>query len=206
MTSSLGVLAAAAFAFHALQGLFLDTPWLLPDELHASDAARDTARDGYPSLWALVTRPLWLAGTDAGYELAKVVGAAGVAAATVPAYRLARTSVSERASLLVAAGSVFAPVTVLASTAHPAAVAYPFAAAALLFVVTRRLARAAILGAVAVALWPSLAIAAVVVAVAEYVRAVGARALREWPAAAVVIVAAGAAFAPLLVSELLDER
>jgi len=195
VTRGLWAIVAGAFALHALQGLLLPTAWLLPDELHASDAARATARDGFASLWAVVTWPFWLGGTEVGYEAAKLLGAAAVAAAAVPASALARLVASERASLVAAGAAVLAPATVLASTAHPVAVAYPVATAATLLLVRGTSGRAAVLGALAVLLWPPLFFPALAVGVFAYVRRVTPRALLEWPSAALVIAVPAALYA-----------
>jgi hypothetical protein len=189
------LLAAGAFLLHAIQGVLLPTPWLLPDELHASDAARESARNGYASGWALLTWPLWVVGTGFGYAATKLLGAAAVASAALPTFALARLVAERRASLLAAAGAVLAPTTILASTAHPAAVAYPIAAAATYFVVRGDVRIAALFGALAVFIWPTLFPVALSVSVLVYVRRVGPRRLLEWPYGGMVIVVAGAFYA-----------
>lgn len=183
----LTVVVGAAFALHALQGVLLPTPWLLPDELHAADGARDAARDGFPSLWGLVTRPLWAVGTGFGYAATKLLGAAAIAAAAVPAYALARLVAPPRWAIAAAAGAVVAPVTVVASVAHPVPVAYPFAVGATFLAVTGAHVAAAALAATAVLLWPPLLLPALAVALFVFVRGRPLRSLTEWPGAAVLI-------------------
>jgi hypothetical protein len=195
LTRPLVAVAVAAFAVHALQGALMPSPWLLPDELHAADAARASARSGSPSLWALVTWPLWAVGTEFGYEATKLLGAAAVAAAAVPSYALARVVAPPPAALIAAAAAVFAPVTVVASTAHPVAVAYPLATGGVYLVVTGALRKAAALGLAAVLVWPPLALPALALSVLAFVRQRPLRALAEWPAAAVVIAVPAALYA-----------
>jgi hypothetical protein len=205
MTRALVLVVLGAFALHVIQGLLLPTPWLLPDEMHAADAARESVRGGFPSLWALLTWPFWAVGTGVGYEVAKVIGAAAVASSAIPTYALARLVAPAQASLVVAAGAVLAPATVIASTAHPAAVAYPLAAAATYFAVRDRTLHAAVLGAVAVALWAPLFLPVLAVGVLQFMRRRSVRALLEWPSAAVLIVVPAAVYAAVAGGRLASE-
>lgn len=177
---------AVALIWHWLQGRFLPTPALLPDELHA-------ARDVH-SLYSVVLALLWHAGVGTGYALAKLAGAVLVASVTWPAYRLARLGAGPALAGVAAAAAVLAPATLAASQVGGLALAYPLAAFATLWL-ARYLATggardgaAALAGfALAAAVWPPLVLLLLAAVVAVAARSFEARRLAQWPGAAALI-------------------
>jgi hypothetical protein len=186
-----------ALAWHWLQGRWLPTPVLLPDELRAADGARAIAggaRSGAQSLYSLTSAPLWLGGVGTGYALAKLGGAVLVAAASWPAYRLARLGAGPALSGFAAAIAVLAPATLAASLIGGLALAYPVAALATLWLARylgsgeARSGAASLAGfAIAAAAWPPLVLLLLAAVIAVAARSFEARSLARWPGAAALI-------------------
>ena len=194
-----------ALAWHWLQGRWLPTPVLLPDELRAADGARAIsggARSGAQSLYSLASAPLWLGSVGTGYALAKLAGAVLVAAASWPAYRLARLGAGPALSGVAAALVVLAPATVAASQIGGLALAYPGAALATLWLARylgsgeARTGAAALAGfGIAAAAWPPLVLLLLAAVIAVAARSFEARRLAQWPGAAALIAVPALAYA-----------
>lgn len=147
----------AGVLLHWLQGRWIASPFLLPDELHAADGARSLvvdARAGTQTLYSLVTAPLWLAGTGTAYGLVKLAGAVAVSAVAFPAYALARSAARAWLAGAAALGAVAAPATLFASAVGPVAFAYPLASAGALLTLRGRYVLAFLALALAAACWP----------------------------------------------------
>ena len=194
-----------ALAWHWLQGRWLPTPVLLPDELRAADGANallEGARGGAQSLYSLVSAPLWLGSVGTGYALAKLAGALLVAASSWPAYRLARLGAGPVLAGFAAAAAVLAPATLAASLIGGLALAYPVSALATLWL-AQYLASgdarsgAASLGgfALAAAAWPPLVLLLLAAVIVVAARSFRARRLARWPGAAVLIAVPALAYA-----------
>jgi hypothetical protein len=102
--------------------LRVPAPWILPDEIVYSELAKSIAAGDRPSIrgvpvfgwgevyptliapaWVLIEDPFW------AYHGALAINAVVMSLAALPAYLLARMFVSEKASLIVAAATVFVP-------------------------------------------------------------------------------------------------
>ena len=199
-----------ALAWHWLQGRWLPTPVLLPDELRAADGARallGDARGGAQSLYSLVSAPLWLGSVATGYALAKLAGAVLVAATSWPAYRLARLGTCPALAGVASAMAVLAPATLVASTVGGLALAYPISALATLWLARylssgeARTGAAALAGfALAAAVWPPLVLLLLAAVLAVAARSFEARSLAQWPGAAALIAVPALAYAGFYVA------
>jgi len=183
-----------AVGWHWLQGRFLPTPVLLPDELHAAR--------GVHSLYSALLAPLWLGSVGTGYALAKLAGAVLVAAASWPTYRLARLGAGPALAGVAAAAAVLAPATLAASQIGGLALAYPASALATLWLARylasgdARAGAAALAGfAVAAAAWPPLILLLLAAVIAVGARSFAARRLAQWPRAAALIAVPALAYA-----------
>jgi hypothetical protein len=191
------IVVIAGFVLHALEGATIGTPWLVGDETAAARAAASLVgrahEGGTSTLYSLVTAPLWLAGTATGYTLVKLFGALLVALVAVPTYHLALIATSRSRALGAAVAAVALPATLYAAAVEPAAFAYLPATAAMLYATRFRLdrrsgdaAKAVILTALAIALWPAAAFVLVPAGLVTAGNAVGWRRLVEWPGGAVL--------------------
>ena len=218
MTETRARLALAATVLCAatlwsLLGTKIEVPTVFGDELIYWDAARSLSAGGelavrdegyafgplYPALLAAVQRG---AGSVAGYDLARLLGAMLFALAAVPAYLLARRLLPRPWSLACAALAVAVPSAVYTGFVTTEAAAYPAACTALLaiqLVAERPSARRqlAALGAIGVAAGIRLQLAALVgvLLIALAVRHLASRGLaapttatirRLWPVWAVL--------------------
>jgi hypothetical protein len=186
-----------ALAWHWLQGRWLRTPILLPDELNAADGANwvlGAARGTGQGLYSIVTAPLWLGSVGTGYALTKLAGAVFVAAASWPTYRLARLGAAPALAGVATVMAVLAPTTLAASMVGGLALAYPLSALATLWLArylrageTRSGALALIGFALAAAVWPPLVLLLLAAVLAVAARSFKARRLLRWPDAAALI-------------------
>jgi hypothetical protein len=108
-------------ALHAALALRVQSPWIVPDELIYAELAKSIAGGGLPAIRDEVTfvygvgypaliAPAWLLDdVESAYAVAKVLNAALMSLAAIPAYFLARRFVDERSALVVAALAVGIP-------------------------------------------------------------------------------------------------
>jgi Dolichyl-phosphate-mannose-protein mannosyltransferase len=116
-----GGLVVVSILGRILLGREIPTPWIAPDEmiygligrtLYASGrlAIENAHSDFYSLVYpALIGGPLAWLSPHRGYEVAKALGAVSMSLAAVPAYLWARSVVSKRAAVLVAALTLALP-------------------------------------------------------------------------------------------------
>jgi hypothetical protein len=121
------------------------TPWLFTDELELTQLARSIAHTGhaarrgqphsFDSLYTYVTAPAWwLSSIHSSYATIKYLGVILMSATVFPAYFLARTLASRRASLVAAAAAGAIPALVYTSFVIEEPLAYPWATLSLLLI------------------------------------------------------------------------
>ncbi len=139
MTAGLVVagLVAVSMLGRILLGRDIPTPWIAPDEmiygiigrtLYGSGrlAIEGAHSDFYSLLYpALIGGPLAWLSPHRGYEVAKALGAVSMSLAAVPAYFWARSVVSTRASVLVAALTLALPALAYSGLLMTETVFYP---------------------------------------------------------------------------------
>ena len=114
-------LVAVSIVGRILLGLDVPTPWIAPDEMiygilgrtlyHSGRLTIENAHSDFYSLVypALIGGPLAWLSPHRGYEVAKALGAITMSLAAVPAYLWARSVVSTRSAVLVAALTLALP-------------------------------------------------------------------------------------------------
>lgn len=134
---------AGAALYHWLQAQGRATPWIFPDELRYTEAARAVAETGSPRvrghlewdglLHAYLVAPAWLIDETArAWSTAKGIASVAFSLTAVPTYHLARRVAPPAAALLAAAAAVLLPAAFYASTALQEAFALPIAVTAAL--------------------------------------------------------------------------
>jgi hypothetical protein len=114
------------------------TPWLFTDELELTQLARSIAHTGhaarrgqphsFDSLYTYLTAPAWwLSSIHTSYATVKYMGVLLMSATVFPAYFLARTIASPRASIFAAAAAGTIPALVYSSFVLEESLAYPWA-------------------------------------------------------------------------------
>jgi hypothetical protein len=138
-----------ATAFIALLALYSweaarhSSPWLFTDELELSQISRAVeatghgARRGEPYFWQTLytwlIAPAWaITSTTAAYTVVKYIGVIVMTLSMFPAYVLARTVASPRASLVAAVGTAAVPALVYAPMILEEPLSYPYATLAFL--------------------------------------------------------------------------
>ena len=142
---ALGAIVAVATVVHALLGLGLPSPWIVPDELIYSELAKSLGAGGWPRIrdeagfvvgpaYPAILAPVWglVDDTSTAYTLSKVLNALILSFTAVPAYFLARRFVDTADAVLVAALSVAVPSLVYAGTLMTEVALYPAFVLALL--------------------------------------------------------------------------
>jgi hypothetical protein len=128
------------------------TPWLFGDELeltqlarsiaHTGHAARRGAPHSFDSLYTYLTAPAWwLSSVSRSYSAIKYIGVIAMSATVFPAYFLARTIASPRASLIAAATATAIPALVYSSFILEEPIAYPWATLCLFLIAKALLTR-----------------------------------------------------------------
>ena len=130
-------LVAVSIAGRVLLGRDIPTPWIAPDEMIYGIVGRtlyDSGRlaienadsDFYSLVYpALIGGPLAWLSPHRGYEVAKALGAISMSLAAVPAYLWARSVVSARAAVLVAALTLALPALAYSGLLMTETVFYP---------------------------------------------------------------------------------
>ena len=137
-------LVAVSILGRILLGREIPTPWIAPDEmiygivgrtLYSSGrlAIENADSDFYSLVYpALIGGPLAWLSPHRGYEVAKALGAISMSLAAVPAYLWARSVVSKRAAVLVAALTLALPALAYSGLLMTETVFYPLLVALLL--------------------------------------------------------------------------
>ena len=132
-----GALVAVSILGRILLGREIPTPWIAPDEMiygivgrtlfSSGRLAIENAHSDFYSLVypALIGGPLAWLSPHRGYEVAKALGAVAMSLAAVPAYFWARTIVSKRAAVLVAALTLALPAFAYSGLLMTETVFYP---------------------------------------------------------------------------------
>lgn len=134
----LALLVLGVFVYHYLQARGRVTPWIFPDELRYTEAARAVAETGLPrvrgsvqalgGLQSYLLAPAWLIDDVAvAARAAQAISVAAFSLSALPAFFLARRLVSWHWALVVAAATTLVPAAFYASTAMQEAIAYPIA-------------------------------------------------------------------------------
>ena len=130
-------LVAVSILGRILLGREIPTPWIAPDEmiygivgrtLYSSGrlAIENADSDFYSLVYpALIGGPLAWLSPHRGYEVAKALGAVSMSLAAVPAYLWARSIVSKRAAVLVAALTLALPALAYSGLLMTETVFYP---------------------------------------------------------------------------------
>ena len=193
-----------ATAFLALLALYSweaarhSSPWLFTDELELSQISRAVeatghgARRGDPYFWQTLytwlIAPAWaLASTTAAYTVVKYIGVITMTLSMFPAYLLARTVASPRASLVAAIGTAAVPALVYSPMILEEPLSYPYAALAFLVIalaLARRtwywIAAAVVLSLVGGFIRGELGVLPVVLVLAAGLYALSSEAAKRW--------------------------
>ncbi len=133
----------ALLALYAWEASRHSTPWFFTDELELSQISRAVAatghgaRRGQPYFWQTLytwlIAPGWLIhSTSLAYAVVKYIGVITMTLSMVPAYFLARTIASPRASLFAAVATASVPALAYAPMVLEEPLSYPYAALAFL--------------------------------------------------------------------------
>jgi hypothetical protein len=126
-------------ALYAWEAWGHTTPWLFTDELELTQLSRSIATTGhaarrgdphfFQTLYAFVLAPAWwIDNVSHAYGVVKYLGVFAMTASVFPAYFLARTIASPRASLFAAAATGAVPALAYAPMILEEPLAYPYAA------------------------------------------------------------------------------
>jgi hypothetical protein len=127
----------AAVAWGAL-GLLIETPWIFPDELLYAEMAKSLAAGNLPAvrdvatgdlglLYPLLLAPIWALSPDGetAFWVARMVNAALMSLAAIPAFLLARRFVAAGPALVVALFTVLVPSMAYVGTLLTEVALYP---------------------------------------------------------------------------------
>ena len=188
----------ALLALYAWEAARHTSPWLFTDELELTQISRAVeatghgARRGDPYFWQTLytwlIAPAWaITSTTLAYTVVKYIGVVTMTLSLFPAYFLARTVASPRASLFAAVGTAAVPALVYAPMILEEPLSYPYAALAFLAIATalaRRtvfwIAAAIVLSLVGGFIRGELGILPVVLVLAAGLYALSSEAARRW--------------------------
>ena len=188
----------ALLALYAWEAARHTSPWLFTDELELSQISRAVeatghgGRRGDPYFWQTLytwlIAPAWaITSTTLAYTVVKYIGVVTMTLTLFPAYFLARTVASPRASLFAAVGTAAVPALIYAPMILEEPLSYPYAALAFLAIATalaRRtvfwIAAAIVLSLLGGFIRGELGILPVVLVLAAGLYALSSEAARRW--------------------------
>jgi hypothetical protein len=188
----------ALLALYAWEAARHSSPWLFTDELELSQISRAVeatghgARRGDPYFWQTLytwlIAPAWaITSTTLAYAVVKYIGVVTMTLSLFPAYFLARTVASPRASLFAAVGTAAVPALVYSPMILEEPLSYPYATLAFLAIAVALVRRTALWIAAAVVLSlvggfvrGELGVLPVVLVLAAGLYALSSEAARRW--------------------------